>query len=195
MSDRLTFHREISTTDLSREGRHFTFAANDDECREIADFLGLGALRSLSATLEVKRWRKQGVSVEGMVHADLVQDCVVTLAPVDEAVAENISLRFELRDGRRRPARADTEQEIFVDPDAADPPELFDGPTLDLGPYLVEFLAMALNPYPRAPGAEFAQSEFPASDPASDTKGQDNMDGRADNPFHVLRHLNKGEAK
>ncbi|HBC52644.1 MAG TPA: hypothetical protein DCZ06_00125, partial [Alphaproteobacteria bacterium] len=65
------------------------------------------------------------------------------------------------------------------------------GPTLDLGPYLVEFLAMALNPYPRAPGAELAQSAFPASD----NEAQGSTDRGKDNPFHVLRHLNKGQAK
>jgi hypothetical protein len=43
----------------------------------------------------------------------------------------------------------------LVDPDAPDPPELLVGNTLDVGEAIAEHLALALEPYPRAPGAEF----------------------------------------
>lgn len=191
MKDGLAFHREISTTDLSREGRQFTFKASEVECAEIATFLGISALQSLSATLAVRRWRRQGVAVEGVLHAKAVQECVVTLHPVEEEIDEPISLRFELRESRQRAPRAAADNEIFVDPEAADPPELFDGPGLDLGPYLVEFLAMALNPYPRAAGAELTQREFPAQGKGAAGSGEE----MKDNPFQILRNLNKDSAK
>lgn len=191
MNDPCAFHREISTTDLSREGRHFNFTASDEECRAIAEFLGIYGLQSLSAKLKVKRWRKQGVMVEGDVSAQAVQECVVTLAPVVEDIAEHMSLRFDLQGARRRSSQTETDQEIFFDPDAADPPELFEGPLLDLGPYLVEFVAVGLDPYPKAPGAELTQSEFPAQDKTAAGR----MSGQKDNPFHVLRHLKKDDAK
>lgn len=191
MKDGLAFHREISTTNLSREERQLSFQASETECREIAAFLGISALQSLSATLTVRRWRRQGVALEGILHAKAVQECVVTLAPVEEEIDEPISLRFELRDSRQRTPRAAADTEIFVDPEAADPPELFDGPGLDLGPYLVEFLAMALNPYPRAAGAELAQLAFPARGQGADGSEEE----MKDNPFHILRNLNKDSAK
>ncbi len=191
MKDGLVFHREISTTNLTREGRQLSFTASETECNEIAAFLGISALQSLSASLAVRRWRRQGVAVEGVLHATAIQECVVTLAPVEEAIEEPLSLRFDLRDARQRARRAAPDKEVFVDPEAADPPELFDGPGLDLGPYLVEFLAMALNPYPRAAGAELAQREFPAQ--GQDTAGSG--DGTKDNPFHILRNLKKDSAK
>ena len=123
MKDGLAFHREISTTNLSREERQLSFQASETECREIAAFLGISALQSLSATLTVRRWRRQGVALEGILHAKAVQECVVTLAPVEEEIDEPISLRFELRDSRQRTPRAAADTEIFVDPEAADPPE------------------------------------------------------------------------
>ena len=42
----------------------------------------------------------------------------------------------------------------MIDPDASDPPELLAGPALDLGAIAVEHFLLAVDLYPRAPGAE-----------------------------------------
>ena len=45
--------------------------------------------------------------------------------------------------------------EIAVDPDAEDPPDLIDEDRFDLGAYVVEHLALEIDPFPRKPGVVF----------------------------------------
>jgi hypothetical protein len=68
--------------------------------------------------------------------------------------------------------------ELELDPDADDPPDVLDGEDIDLGGYVVEHLSLELDPFPRAPGAEFIA-------PKDDTDLS---------PFAVLRLLKKGDA-
>ena len=53
------------------------------------------------------------------------------------------------------PAAAAEATEVSVDPDAEDPPDLLDGDQIDVGGYLVEHLALEVDPFPRKPGVEF----------------------------------------
>ena len=70
----------------------------------------------------------------------------------------------------------------LIDLSAADDddPELLDQPVLDLAGPLLEELSLALDPYPRAPGASF---EVPPEPQAA-----------AENPFAVLEKLKKAPA-
>jgi hypothetical protein len=56
-----------------------------------------------------------------------------------------------------------------VDPEADDPPEVLPAEGLDLGELVVQELAVVLDPYPRAPGAE-VPAEFQPSE-AEEVKG------------------------
>src|SRR3546814_2875701 len=54
--------------------------------------------------------------------------------------------------------------EIVIDPSADDPAEVLPAEGLDLGELVVQELAVALDPYPRAPGAEIPPEYRPAGD-------------------------------
>ena len=104
-----------------------------------------------------------------MLRATVTQACVVTLEEFDNQVEEPISLRF-----------APTE-EIADDPDGLvdiegdDPPDPLVNGAVDLADIVGEFLALAVDPYPRKPGAVF---QLPAEPPAG-----------ADSPFAALEKL------
>lgn len=147
-------------------------AATEAQRRALADAYDLVAVKALEATVEVIPV-SGGLRVDGRVIADIVQTCVVSLAPVDEHIDEALSVRF-VDDPARLPAPG---AEVVVDEETADPPELLEGPTLDVGALVEEYFALAINPYPRAPGAE-----LPAD--AIDS-------GAADSPFAVLASLAK----
>ena len=68
----------------------------------------------------------------------------------------------------------------MVDPLAEDPPELLGDDGVDLGAVVIEHLAMAMNPYPRKAGEEFATDEV-LSPMAREESGEE-----TDNPFAVL---------
>ena len=69
---------------------------------------------------------------------------------------------------------------VSLDADS-DPPDAIVNGAIDLGALAVEFLTLALDPYPRKPGAEFA---------ASDGAGlADHGDQDSGNPFAALAKL------
>ena len=76
-------------------------------------------------------------------------------------------------------AAGDPAGEVTIDPDAEDPPDLLDGEEVDVGAYLVEHLALEVDPFPRKPGVEFEPP--PPETPAS--------------PFAVLQALKPAAPK
>ncbi len=102
----------------------------------------------------------------------------VILEPVASRVEEDFSLLFSL-DGGPVPASA-TAREVVVDPEAEEPAEALGPSGLDLGEAVAQQLALALNSYPRAPGAALAEAGTPES-------GTDALTG----PFGVLEALRK----
>ncbi len=143
----------------------------------LAGRFDLLALERLTACFRLARLEGQPlVRVTGDFEADLVQACVVTLEPVPARVANSFSLLFSLS------PEAAAGGEIFVDPDAEDPPEPVPPGGIDLGEILAEQLALALIPYPRAEGARLEQAEWgDAGDAAPAAKS----------PFAVLETLKK----
>jgi uncharacterized metal-binding protein YceD (DUF177 family) len=87
--------------------------------------------------------------VRGRIDADVVQSCVVSLAPVPAQVTEEFEAFFT-----QNPERAALSEEITFAPDEQDPPELIEDGTIDLGELAAQHLSLALDPFPRAAGAE-----------------------------------------
>ena len=83
-----------------------------------------------------------------------------------------------------------SEREEVVDLDSDDPPELMLGGVVDIGEAVAETLGLALDPYPRAPGAELAVSpeEEDAGTPQDVTKLAEN---ERESPFRALKGLLK----
>lgn len=146
-------------------------------CKAIAEYLGVDAVENFQSELAVRRWRRHGATVEGMIAADIVQPCVVTLEPVLTHVNETVFARF-LPAPMLQPEKP-TDDEIVIDPLAEDPPEPFDGREINLGLLLLEHLALGIDPYPRTPGAAI---------PASLTQAATESEKRP-NPFQVLAQL------
>lgn len=142
--------RPFSVRRLAREER-VDIEATPEERAAIAQELDLLTLDSLTAELYVRPWRKAGVRVVGTVRGTLSQACVVTLEPVPATVEEEIDIRLD-------PDASETSA-VEVDIEAADPPELLDSDTVDVGAIALEHFALGIEPYPRAPGAVFEEEE------------------------------------
>ena len=100
----------------------------------------------------------------------------MSLDPFDTALAGEFTVRA-VPEGS--PAAGDPAGEVTVDPEAEDPPDQLDGDEVDVGAYLVEHLALEVDPFPRKPGVEF-EPQTPES-PAS--------------PFAVLQALKSQQPK
>jgi hypothetical protein len=121
--------------------------ASPAERAALADRLDLIALDSLSASLRVRRLPDGLIRVSGRLDADVVQSCVVTLAPVASHCAAEFSMRFGAG------AMPEVPHEIEIDSEGEDEPEPIADGQIDLGEAVVQQLAVSLDPYPRAPGA------------------------------------------
>ncbi len=150
MSDRV-LSRPMSVTEIHGQSE-MEVEASADERTALAFEYDLVEVSRLRATAELVA-TSSGVDVRGRVTADIVQSCVVTLEPVAQHIDEPFSVRL-VRPGS--PALAEFDQpgdEIVVDPAAADPPDLLEGNAVDVGAIVEEALVLAIDPYPRAPGA------------------------------------------
>ena len=138
--------------DQIRDGDRVDLVANEKDCREIADRLGLLSLDRLEAHAVLSR-DGQKVDAKGRLKASLGQACVATGEPVPAHVDEAFELRFV---PEPRGASADDEIELGED----DLDTIFhDGSAIDLGSAIADTLALSLDPYPRSAGADAALKE------------------------------------
>jgi uncharacterized metal-binding protein YceD (DUF177 family) len=93
--------------------------------------------------------------LSGHLSAELSQACVVTLEPVASRIEEAFTQLYSLEPG---PAPAPAGAEVVFDPEAEEPPEPLGPGGLDLGEVVAQQLVLALDPYPRAPGAALAEA-------------------------------------
>jgi uncharacterized metal-binding protein YceD (DUF177 family) len=125
-----------------------TLLATPAECAALATRMRLVAFDQLAANVTLERTLSGLIHVSGRLEADIVQTCVVTLAAFPSHVEDSFTLDFgDAADGHG--------EEIEVDVDY-DPPEPIEGGIIDLGELVAQYLALALDPYPRAPGATLA---------------------------------------
>lgn len=161
----------VAVADIPETGRRLELVADGAAREAIAKVAGLAALPRLEAGFDLARQGPDGLRAVGRVSATVVQNCVVTLEPIESRIDEAVDLLF-LPD-----AAPATEAAGVQGLDAEDPPEPLRDGVVDLGAVATEFLLLGIDPYPRKPGAVFDAP--PAGDPAS-------------HPFAALGALKKG---
>jgi hypothetical protein len=149
----------VRRSEIPEAGRRFNLTPDAATRDAIAQLAGVVAVPRLEATFEVTLHGRGGLHVIGELSATVEQTCVVTLEPVENAIDEPIDLVFVPEPAAPTPTEGG---EIAIP--AEDVPEVLVGDTVDLGAIATEFLALAVDPYPRKPGAVF---EAPAA--ADDT--------------------------
>jgi len=169
MTAEVEFSFPIDITSLPLVGRSYTIKASAEECARVATRLDLQAVNSLTAVLNITPGGKGIIKVGGEVRGDVVQTCVVSLGPVPALVKDAVSANFiteekaaadKLKMERakakaRATKKATEEEEELISAQGDDPPDVALAGRIDLGEVAVTHLALALNPYPRAPGAAF----------------------------------------
>jgi hypothetical protein len=165
----MTQHGQTGGTPLSRpltlaevppEGLEIEIVATEAERAALAKLNDIPAVLSLVARLRVRRWRGEGLEATGTLEARVRQSCVVSLEDFDSDVGEPIEVRFAppAEAPRPRSRRHEPEPEPHVhEAMGDDPPDPLIGGAVDLGTVVSEFLTLALDPYPRKPGAAFVE--------------------------------------
>jgi uncharacterized metal-binding protein YceD (DUF177 family) len=176
---KLPFRHAIRVESITLRPVPVEIAAEPGDLPAIAVFLGVASVEALKANYSLSR-NGERVKLEGMIRASLHQNCVVTLDPF--AVELNVPVKLDFAPEAEIAAMAspsdDDEIDIEVLLNEEEPPEPIVDGAIDLGTVTLEFLALALDPYPRKPGVEF-------SEPAPETP--------AESPFAALLQLKRSE--
>lgn len=176
------FSRAVAVSAVPAGGVERSIAANSSELAALAQAYDIPEVRALAADFALSREAGGVIRVLGRVTANVVLTCVVSLVPVEQSIDEAVDVRLVEAGSRRAETLARTGAEAMVDPSEPDPPDLLPGPTIDLGAIAVEHFLLAVDPYPRAPGAELPAE---AADPSPDS---------SDSPFAALARLRGGTA-
>ena len=142
MTSPLDMARPIAA-DRVGAGLDVTLDATATECTAIAARLILPSVESVRCRWVLRGAAGGAVEAEGSLHARLHQECVVSLDAFPTEVVEEFAVRFVV---------SERDAESIDDPDEPDELVMQNG-VFDLGEATVEQLALALDPYPRKPGA------------------------------------------
>ena len=157
------FSFPVDVISLPPSGRLYEIEADESARARVAARLGLVLLGSLAAKFNLLPRAGGMIDVTGTVRAKVTQTCVITLAPVQADVREEIEVRFVLplapaptpKAAKKTRGKAAEEPEDLIALGEEEPPEEAVGGEVDLGELAVVHLALGLDPYPRAPGASF----------------------------------------
>ncbi len=168
-SDSQEFSRFIEADSVGAKPIERHISANAEERVALAARFELQRIDRLEADFTLRRAGNGVIHVKGKVQGAVVQSCVVTLEPVPASIEDEFAADFAAETERQ----ADDEE---IDFEAADPPEPIRNGHIDLGELAAEHLSLALDPYPRAPGARLPQASEPRE-----------ADERPVNPFSILK--------
>lgn len=141
------FSRSYRRDEIGERSRAVRIEANAMERAALANRFGLRSLDKLSGEAALAR-TAAGIRARGWLHAEAEQACVVTGDAVPAVIDEPFDLLFV-----EESMLGSGEDEIELS--AADCDVIgYDGQGIDLGEALAQTLALALDPFPRAPGAD-----------------------------------------
>lgn len=158
-----------------RQAEKRSLTADDATRARIAKALSLVSLDRLEAELKLAPWF-DGVQIDGRWRAAVVQTCGVTLEPLNSDLSGDFMVRVVPAGSDLAPVEGD---EAELDLEADDPPDVAETDDIDLGGYVVEHLALEIDPFPRKPGVVF--------EPPADTEER--------SPFAVLKRLTDSPPK
>ncbi len=153
------FSRPIAVDQLKDRENPFAIEASAAERKALAERFGILGIDSLKAEIRLKPIAGDQVRLTGHVRAEVHQACVVTLVDVPAAVEADFERVYSPHVETAADEDGDEDEEIELDFSAEEPPDpLVDG-MIDIGEAAAEEVALALDPYPRAPGAVFDRPE------------------------------------
>lgn len=137
------FAVHLSVIGANAAGALYEFKASADQCSVLARRLGCVEIPRFEIKANVVPLQKPGLfHVSGEVAARVVQNCVVSLEPVVSDHEVELGLLLLPESKGEAPELEEADEDF----------EFYSGNSVDLGEIGAIELALALNPYPRAPG-------------------------------------------
>jgi uncharacterized metal-binding protein YceD (DUF177 family) len=144
--------RKTSIAALPASGAMIRIEANETERAAIAAAYDLASLSRFIVDIRLTPDGRGGAKLRGEIDATFERTCIVTLELFTAVMRELLEVAFAPAANHRLEPDA---EDLEVTLDMADPPEPVENGMIDLGAVICEFFALALDPYPKKPGAEF----------------------------------------
>jgi uncharacterized metal-binding protein YceD (DUF177 family) len=142
------FSRVVSVARLGDHEAAYPITANEAERTALARRFGLVGVDRFAADVRIVRDTGGGIRLKAAIEADIVQQCVVTLEPFASRIGDDFTLVYQRR-------VAPPSELLDVDEDEF---ELLEGEEIDIGEAVAQQLSLALDPFPRSPGAGFPET-------------------------------------
>jgi uncharacterized metal-binding protein YceD (DUF177 family) len=179
------FSLVVRPSEIGPEGVTYALEASAEERAALARRFGLVAIEAFCVALRLEWLRgHRFLRMWGRFEAAVVQSCVVTLEPVHNRVDEPVEILFTVDPA----AAAGGGHEVTVELDDVEPLE---GDRLDIGEVVAEELLLALDPYPRAPGASLDGLGPIVS--GGESKTPEPAEPVGNRPFEVLARLKRNK--
>jgi hypothetical protein len=161
--------RTVTLAEIGRGPQILELEADGAARLLIARELDLERLDSLTAWVRARSWL-DGAEIDGRFEAWVTQICSVSGEPFEQVIQADFLVRAVPAGSDAAPQLKNAE--VDIDPEGEDPPDVLETDKVDLAAYVIEHLALEIDPFPRKPGAVFEP-------PAEET---------IISPFAVLRH-------
>ncbi|MEM8827413.1 MAG: DUF177 domain-containing protein [Pseudomonadota bacterium] len=172
---------DINFADIG-DGQHRRIAFDEAALAVVAERLALRSLSRLGADLDLSR-TAQGVRVHGRLYAEAVAACAISAEDVPQHIDEPLDV-LVLQDGG-----AGAEDEVELSADDLDI-MLVDAPRVDLEALIVDSLALALDPFPRASDDAIAAARvFLMSEEKAARLSGETRQAAASSPFAARKDL------
>lgn len=179
----------LDADEIGPGGRTLVLEPDARERFLIADRLKILSVDSLSAKMSLLRTQSGLViRVTGTLKAQVSQTCVLTLDPVQDWIEEEFEACYAdpeqavlfVREKARRASGQVEEEGMSILSEFDDPEPLYNG-QLDLADLVVQYLSLAINPYPKLERDDEGDTGTTGDEIPSGTR----------NPFESLKHWKK----
>lgn len=154
------FSYPVRAGHIKDEPQTYSIEADAAQCAALAKRFGLPGIAKLSGTFKLQHERGGIIAANLAMAAQVTQICVVTLEPFAAKIKDVVHLRFVPEAALSRVPPGAEEDEEDITPDSLESPDElpYANDQIDLGAALAEQLALALDPYPRKPGAALPEA-------------------------------------
>ncbi len=141
------FSHLVKLSDLGDGIRDGKLSASEPERAALAKRFDLPGIAAIDASFQLFPGDR-GISFSGTLRARLQQNCAITGEPFDVKIEEPFEILF-----CQEADKITADEEVELSADDCDIVE-YSGGHFDLGEALAQTLYLALDPYPRGPGAD-----------------------------------------
>lgn len=144
------FCRKIDIDKIERQGLTFSVEASPEERNALAQRFKVVSIEFLRADGRlVEGANHSRIKLHATLDAEVTQQCVVSLERVVQRINVDFSREYDREAVDEWGHLADGGEDIILNLESDDFPELIEGGMIDVGEVVAEQLALELDPFPR----------------------------------------------